>query len=63
MEVCHIIMEKTHAQQAHEACAHTRDGCETYSYRYGDYTVETAFADTEVSLEERMLAYIRLKCE
>ena len=56
-------MEKTHAQQAHEACAHTRDGCETYSYRYGDYTVETAFADTEGSLEERMLAYIRLKCE
>ncbi len=56
-------MEKTHAQQAHEACAHTRDGCQTYSYRYGDYTVETAFADTEVSLEERMLAYIRLKCE
>lgn len=33
-----------------------------YCYRYGDYTVKIAFADTEVSLEERMLAYIRAKC-
>lgn len=34
-----------------------------YSYRYGDYKVTASFSDTDVSLEERMLAYIRIKCE
>ena len=33
-----------------------------YCYRYGDYVVKVGFADTDVSLEERMLSYIRMKC-
>ena len=33
-----------------------------YCYRCGDYVVKVAFADTDVSLEERMLSYIRMKC-
>ncbi|MDE7313872.1 MAG: hypothetical protein K2N87_19980 [Eubacterium sp.] len=39
-----------------------RQAGDPYCYRYGDYTVKIAFADTEASLEERMLAYIRAKC-
>jgi len=33
-----------------------------YCYRHGDYVVKVSYTDTEVSLEERMLAYIRSKC-
>ena len=33
-----------------------------YCYRHGDYVVKVGFADTDVSLEERMLSYIRMKC-
>lgn len=33
-----------------------------YCYRCGDYVVKVGFADTDVSLEERMLSYIRMKC-
>ncbi len=33
-----------------------------YCYRHGEYVVKVSYTDTEVSLEERMLAYIRTKC-
>ncbi len=33
-----------------------------YCYRHGEYVVKVSYTDTEVSLEERMLAYIRSKC-
>jgi len=33
-----------------------------YCYRYGDYVVKVGFADTDVTLEDRMLSYIRSKC-
>jgi len=33
-----------------------------YCYRYGDYVVKVSFADTDVTLEDRMLSYIRTKC-
>ena len=33
-----------------------------YCYRYGKYVVKVSFSDTDVTLEERMLAYIRSKC-
>ena len=33
-----------------------------YCYCCGDYVVKVGFADTDVSLEERMLSYIRMKC-
>ncbi len=33
-----------------------------YCYRHGDYVVKVSFADTDVTLEERMLSYIRSKC-
>ena len=33
-----------------------------YCYRHGDYVVKISFTDTDVTLEERMLAYIRSKC-
>ena len=32
-----------------------------YCYRHGKYVVKIRFADTNVTLEERMLAYIRSK--
>ena len=33
-----------------------------YCYRHGDYIVKISFTDTDVTLEERMLSYIRSKC-
>ncbi len=33
-----------------------------YCYRHGEYVVKVGFADTDVSLEDRMLSYIRMKC-
>lgn len=33
-----------------------------YCYRCGDYVVKVGFADTDVTLEDRMLSYIRSKC-
>lgn len=32
-----------------------------YCYRNGKYVIKTSFADTEVTLEERMLSYLRSK--
>lgn len=32
-----------------------------YCYRHGEYVVKISFADTGVSLEERMISYIRSK--
>lgn len=33
-----------------------------YCYRHGDYVVKVGFADTDVTLEDRMFSYIRSKC-
>ncbi len=33
-----------------------------YGYRHGKYVVKVSFTDTDVTLEERMLSYIRSKC-
>lgn len=33
-----------------------------YCFRHGKYVVKISFSDTDVTLEERMLAYIRSKC-
>ena len=33
-----------------------------YCYRHGDYVVKISCTDTDVTLEERMLSYIRSKC-
>ena len=33
-----------------------------YCYRHGDYVVKISFTDTDVTLEDRMLSYIRSKC-
>ena len=33
-----------------------------YCYLHGDYVVKISFTDTDVTLEERMLTYIRSKC-
>lgn len=33
-----------------------------YCYRHGDYIVKISFTDTDITLEERMLSYIRSKC-
>ena len=32
-----------------------------YCYRHGKYVVKVSFTDTDVTLEDRMLAYIRSK--
>ena len=32
-----------------------------YCYRHGKYVVKVSFTDTEVTLEDRMLSYIRSK--
>ena len=33
-----------------------------YCYRHGKYVVKVSFADTDISLEERLESYIRSKC-
>ena len=33
-----------------------------YYYRHGKYVVKVSFTDTDVTLEDRMLSYIRSKC-
>ena len=33
-----------------------------YCYKHGKYVVKVSFADTEATLEDRMLSYIRSKC-
>ncbi len=33
-----------------------------YCYRHGKYVVKVSYTDTKVTLEERLLAYIRSKC-
>ena len=33
-----------------------------YCYRCGKYVVKVSFADTDITLEDRMLSYIRSKC-
>lgn len=33
-----------------------------YCYRHGAYVVKISFADTDATLEDRMLAYMRAKC-
>lgn len=33
-----------------------------YLYRHGKYVVKIAFADTDITLEERLADYIRAKC-
>ncbi len=33
-----------------------------YCYRHGKYVVKVSFTDTDITLEQRMLAYIRSKC-
>ena len=33
-----------------------------YCYRYGQYIVKVSFVDTDVTLEDRLIAYIRSKC-
>lgn len=33
-----------------------------YCYRHGKFVVKISFADTDITLEDRMLAYLRSKC-
>ena len=33
-----------------------------YCYRHGKYVVKVSFTDTDVTLEDRLLSYIRSKC-
>lgn len=33
-----------------------------YCYRHGKYVVKVSFTDTDLTLEDRMLSYIRSKC-
>ena len=33
-----------------------------YCYRHGKYVVKVSFAETDLTLEDRMLAYLRFKC-
>lgn len=33
-----------------------------YCYRHGKYVVKISFTDTDVTLEDRMLSYLRSKC-
>ena len=33
-----------------------------YCYRHGKYVVKVSFTDTDITLEDRMLSYIRSKC-
>lgn len=33
-----------------------------YCYRYGKYVIKVSFSDSDATLEDRMLSYIRSKC-
>ena len=33
-----------------------------YCYRHGKYVVKISFVDTDVTLEQRLLSYLRSKC-
>jgi len=33
-----------------------------YCYRHGKYIVKVSYADTDATLEDRMLSYVRTKC-
>lgn len=33
-----------------------------YCYRHGKYVVKVSFAETDVTLEDRLLSYVRSKC-
>lgn len=33
-----------------------------YCYRYGKYIVKVSFSDTDATLEDRMLSYLRSRC-
>ena len=33
-----------------------------YCYRHGKYVVKVSYADTDVTLEQRLLSYMRAKC-
>ncbi len=33
-----------------------------YCYRHGKYVIKISFTDTDVTLEQRMLSYLRSKC-
>ncbi len=33
-----------------------------YCFRYGKYVVKVSYTDTDVTLQDRLLAYIRMKC-
>ncbi len=33
-----------------------------YLYRHGKFVVKVSFADTDISLEDRLASYIRSKC-
>ena len=32
-----------------------------YCWRHGDYVVKNSFADTDITLEDRILSYLRMK--
>jgi len=34
-----------------------------YCFRYGDYVIKLSFTDTEVTLEDRIISWMRLKYE
>lgn len=34
-----------------------------FCYRHGKYVVKVSYIDTDVTLEDRMIAYIRSKCQ
>ena len=34
-----------------------------FCYRHGKYIVKVSYIDTDVTLEDRMIAYIRSKCQ
>lgn len=33
-----------------------------YCYLHGSYVVKVSFADTDITLEDRLLSYVRSKC-
>lgn len=33
-----------------------------YCYRHGKYTIKVSFSDTDATLEDRMLSYLRSRC-
>lgn len=55
------VMVKTELPKGERILDYIRQIGNPYCYRHGDYVVKISFTDTDTTLEERLLSYLRSK--